>query len=757
MKKKAKDKPETDFSSLLVFGYGCKIFRDDQKAISIEAGESLIPWMGDSSLRIDRYDGRGHLYNLNEYEAKPGGGLAADDLERHEEELCEEERWRSLYHDDSEDVIKEEEEQKRSQEASGAQFNFNYDNDSGVVFGPEVPEQQDLQANDDSEEYVPAPGLDLPSGVTPPSTMKQFSVIERTALLIAGQGPQMEILLKTKQAGNPVFDFLSIDHEFNKFYKHLIMLVKTKQYRKHQTPPPPPPPEVSLVPQYSDFSANLAPKVPDIQYKRSENCAYSQLINKLQKFAPAPVTAPSSVTDSTSQRSSVSSKESSPIPAVSKPLVVIPEGPIVIPPNDLQTIIDKTASYVAKNGRSFEEIVFSKDKSRFGFLKSTDKHHNYYLHKLNIYLTGNYDAAVSSEPLTFKLNKKQESSSESKVVVNNPISGLDYSSDSEDQEEDKNDNSKETKVEAEQSKGFPNLAGFLPPTITCNPKLYSDPYEDEKKKDEEEIKRKEDTNKLRDKLAAKAREKMVQVAKEKSLQLERKRKAAQFLAQLAEKKTTVSSVTPMPGADQEDKSSAEEGELTTADTNDPEDVSSYRTSASVDGEAVTAVSTWPPPAPPKLVIPQLAAPTNPVVELSSDSEDEVSRKRRRRSRSRSRSRRDRSRDRYRRRRSRSRHKKSKRKRRHSSDRDSDRRRRRRNRRHSTSDSESDSDKHRRHRDHRRSDKSDSEIVSDCDMKKTSETSEQLKSKPMIEEIVKPTVNKMTEDLRAKVRAMLENK
>ena len=32
----------------------------------------------------------------------------------------------------------------------------------GVVFGPEVPEQQDLQANDDSEEYVPAPGLDLP-------------------------------------------------------------------------------------------------------------------------------------------------------------------------------------------------------------------------------------------------------------------------------------------------------------------------------------------------------------------------------------------------------------------------------------------------------------------------------------------------------------------------------------------------------------------------------------------------------------------
>ena len=40
-----------------------------------------------------RFDGRGHLYNLTEYEARPGlSGEVRDDLERHEEELCEEER-----------------------------------------------------------------------------------------------------------------------------------------------------------------------------------------------------------------------------------------------------------------------------------------------------------------------------------------------------------------------------------------------------------------------------------------------------------------------------------------------------------------------------------------------------------------------------------------------------------------------------------------------------------------------------------------
>jgi len=49
---------------------------------------------------------------------------------------------------------------------------------------------------------------------------------------------------------------------------------------------------------------------------------------------------------------------------------------------------------------------------------------------------------------------------------------------------------------------------------------------------------------------------MVLAAKEKALQLERKRKAAHFLAQLAEKKTSVSSVTAVDGG-----SSAEEGEV----------------------------------------------------------------------------------------------------------------------------------------------------------------------------------------------------
>ena len=39
---------------LFVFGYACKLFRDDDKALLENSGQLLIPWMGDGSLMIDR-------------------------------------------------------------------------------------------------------------------------------------------------------------------------------------------------------------------------------------------------------------------------------------------------------------------------------------------------------------------------------------------------------------------------------------------------------------------------------------------------------------------------------------------------------------------------------------------------------------------------------------------------------------------------------------------------------------------------------
>ena len=48
-------KKEDELQELFVFGYQCKLFRDDEKAMFIDQGKHLIPWMGDPSMLIDRW------------------------------------------------------------------------------------------------------------------------------------------------------------------------------------------------------------------------------------------------------------------------------------------------------------------------------------------------------------------------------------------------------------------------------------------------------------------------------------------------------------------------------------------------------------------------------------------------------------------------------------------------------------------------------------------------------------------------------
>ena len=45
---------DESLDDILVFGYSCKIFRDDERAESVDAGQYLVPWMGDDRLMIDR-------------------------------------------------------------------------------------------------------------------------------------------------------------------------------------------------------------------------------------------------------------------------------------------------------------------------------------------------------------------------------------------------------------------------------------------------------------------------------------------------------------------------------------------------------------------------------------------------------------------------------------------------------------------------------------------------------------------------------
>ncbi|XP_016308083.1 splicing factor, suppressor of white-apricot homolog [Sinocyclocheilus anshuiensis] len=230
------------YAELLVFGYACKLFRDDQRAIYHDQGKHLIPWMGEKNIMIDRYDGRGHLHDLSEYDA----GSWNHDYQLSEEEarieaLCDEERYLAMHTDLLEEEARQEEEYKRLSEALADEGTYNavafrY---SADYYDPSQPTEeneaskeadQEQQEEESEEPFVAPPGLLIPPDVELPATTKTHAIIERTANFVCKQGAQFEIVLKAKQAGNSQFDFLWFDHYLNPYYKHILRAMKEGRY-----------------------------------------------------------------------------------------------------------------------------------------------------------------------------------------------------------------------------------------------------------------------------------------------------------------------------------------------------------------------------------------------------------------------------------------------------------------------------------------------------------------------------------------------
>ncbi|XP_071534654.1 uncharacterized protein su(w[a]) [Panulirus ornatus] len=473
----ARDKDaNSGHEELLVFGYSCKLFRDNEKALYLDKGKHLIPWMGNSDLMVDRYDVRGALYDLKEAESGGGGdrwgGLTEE--EKAEEERCDYERYFALYHDEFQYQAYQDEEAKRLMAELGSdtyaysQVGFNYDGQTAETVGltgEQVVEQQlkndHQEVNDqqkqnvgyfpegDEDTFLPPPELSVPHGMVVPETVKQNKIIVKTSKFIVAQGGQMEIVIKTKQAGNPMFSFLSFDHPLNAYYKHMVAMIKSGRYR--------PADEVDRVKSRRDSDGNggqylhpslsagikpdLAPGTPTPVHKPSADCAYSKLIHKIKEKqkntavvervdspAPAspavsaPVTSTPVVTPAT-DTPDPQSQEKKKVPGDSTPvgspkissLVDYPSfnrtkecdsdddvdgksenssnnagstseySNIKWPPPDVQMVIDKMASYIIKNGPEFEAMVRSRDDPRFSFLKKTHEYYPYYRCKIRLY------------------------------------------------------------------------------------------------------------------------------------------------------------------------------------------------------------------------------------------------------------------------------------------------------------------------------------------------------------------------------------
>ncbi|KAK7462102.1 hypothetical protein BaRGS_00038474 [Batillaria attramentaria] len=585
--------PENDLRDLYVFGYACKLFRDDEKAKSIDDGKHLIPWMGDERLMIDRYDGRGHLFDLSKYDAdlQKGRTVELSEEEAAVEAACDEERYLELHTDVQEKAMYEEEEWKRYYESLSHEGGYNAVGFSYEQHGATDTQQAGEAPVEEDDSFIPPEQLHIPDGMLLPETQKEHARMEKTATFIAQHGTQMEIMIKTKQSRNPQFAFMNFEHPLNQYYKHLVQMIKDGKYRPaHDQETKSEPDDHGLL-----YTKTYTPPKPIVMPKISiHDTPYGQLVTSFKKYsktevkketgelAPPPLppfmarpdygssTPLNSLPSSASQTQTQDEGEGGgggeetrqPPPPGTEVMGPLPRAHsagdlegygsrIVPPPPDIQPIIDRMAMYVAKNGLEFEIVVKSKKDPRFAFLEPGHMHFKYYNFKKQMYLQGNEGKKKKQDEEKRSEEKKQLQEDTAAAQANRSISFSIKGRNKEPESVntlkrplfDYDSSDGEAEGEAGKEKGS-NSPCSLPEEIqtqTVNAPVavvassvsagtVTLPGSDTKSGvATEDLERKQAEERLKDKLAVAARDKLATATREKQLQAERKRKASMFI------------------------------------------------------------------------------------------------------------------------------------------------------------------------------------------------------------------------------------
>ncbi|VDL57443.1 unnamed protein product, partial [Hymenolepis diminuta] len=308
-------------SDFQIIGFRCTLFNDPEKSLEINSGKLLVPWANSTNVTIDRYDCRGYLHDLSEYDADHvihrQGFQTTEELTT--EEMCNYERYLELQTDIHEEQIFQEEERKREEEALKETYGavgFSYDenktgkepdtDNNGRTTPTSNPDQNQSSKEFEGEAYVCPPELILPPDLILPEFDRQAAIIEKTAIFIARNNAQMEIVLKTKQSNNPQFKFLNYDDKLNPFYKELVKLIKSGRYIPRHRPH-------TSDSSKTDIDSNRNDTNPDEPYELKlpkvdiSNTPYASLINRFKKSSGEEITSNSSEIQNVSDNTNVSS------------------------------------------------------------------------------------------------------------------------------------------------------------------------------------------------------------------------------------------------------------------------------------------------------------------------------------------------------------------------------------------------------------------------------------------------------------------
>lgn len=466
-------------------------------------------------------------------------------------------------------IISTEEQEKREAAAKASsaynQVAFSYDqqDQQPQEIGPKIDESAINNTESDEEaKFIPIESLQIPPDMELPPTVKLNQIIEKTAKFISTQGAQMEILLKTKQAANPQFNFLNHDGQYNPYYRHILLMMKNNTYPWHEL-------STTSETENSDeksienasengnstatngvsttTTTNTSPVfIPKMQYKPSAECTYTQIISKITKAPISELEKKSDEQQSESKKKKVealgllqnynSSDDSNSDDDDNDDNNDEGEKTTFSIPPEIQVTIDKTALYVAKNGIEFERKLIDKQSQMFCFLKEDNEFHAYYKTKvkqnisaLNIQIEPPEAPKIATilkeqaeeaakkmpkappPPICFSIKAKQEKSP--KLAKS---SAMMASSNSDDEQKEEEENKK---------KNFPDCPS--------PPKISEVEEELERQVDIVNAEREEKLakEKLSDKLFVSARERLGMLPKDKMLQIERKKKLMMFLSE----------------------------------------------------------------------------------------------------------------------------------------------------------------------------------------------------------------------------------
>nr|CAG4635515.1 EOG090X07RL [Artemia franciscana] len=345
-----------DEEELFVFGYSCTLFRDDEKALYLDQGKHLIPWMGNEAIKIDRYDCRGALHDLKRFVPPPGGYDRFHDMtseEKRIEELCDEERYMALYKDEDEEAL------------------YHDENTEKLSFGSEVQFTKNSKATDKIKSYEPnelgtivavyqlKENINLfvvgPVDRALFNSIRQHLLIVDRALFVSNELFQAPIAISVVTYSNRNFYLMTLGIWLVVYGKHVCFGRLTASYVANKARFP--------------FRLNLS------------NLATKPFFHKIYLIWP-----PTKKLDAI-------------IPRTASFITKQGQKMEIPPTKKLNAIIQRTASFIAKQGRQMEIVLKTKQSGnvQFGFLNFDHPLYPFYQHVIKMVQGGSYETPIEEE------------------------------------------------------------------------------------------------------------------------------------------------------------------------------------------------------------------------------------------------------------------------------------------------------------------------------------------------------------------------